>query len=187
MSKHMYTLYLIRGLPGSGKSTLGKLLAGSHSFEADDYFMKGGVYTFDPSLLPQAHESCQLHVEASVREMVPEIAVCNTFSEQWEVDPYLEMLKEYHLYTVNIIECQSDYGSVHGVPDHAVQAMKDRWCSLIVVPKELCQERLCKRVTEDASTTFKADEQEASSAIYERVNELEPDKYDGVQADTHSL
>ena len=83
------------------------------------------------------------------------------------------MLKEYHLYTVNIIECQSDYGSVHGVPDHAVQAMKDRWCSSIVVPEELYKERLCS-TKEDAHTTFKADT-------------LEPDKYDGVPADTHSV
>ena len=139
----IYTLYLIRGLPGSGKSTLGKLLAGSNNFEADDYFMSEGVYTFKPSELPNAHDFCQFQVRTSMEEMIPTIAVCNTFSEQWEVDPYLEMLKKHHLYTVNIIECQSDYGSVHGVPDEAVQAMKDRWCSSIVVPKELCQERLC--------------------------------------------
>jgi len=123
----MYTLYLIRGLPGSGKSTLGQQLAGSHSFEADDYFMKDGVYTFDPSLLPNAHASCQLHVLTSMKEMVTEIAVCNTFSEQWEVDPYLEMWKEHPIYTVNIIECQNDFGSTHGVPEQTVQDMEDRW------------------------------------------------------------
>ena len=130
----MYTLYLIRGLPGSGKSTLGKLLAGSHSFEADDYFMDEGVYTFEPSKLPDAHALCKLHVFASMKKMIPEIAVCNTFSEQWEVDPYLEMLNEHPVYTAHVIECQNDFGSLHGVPDEAYKAMKDRWCVSLTLP-----------------------------------------------------
>lgn len=54
----MTTLYLIRGIPGSGKSTFAQNL---YSFgmveaviEADDYFYTDGVYQFDPSMLGSA-------------------------------------------------------------------------------------------------------------------------------------
>lgn len=49
---------IMRGVPGSGKTTIAKLLAGEvgviHS--TDDYFYNEGVYSFDSSLLQQNHE-----------------------------------------------------------------------------------------------------------------------------------
>ena len=39
-------LYIVRGIPGSGKSTFAKSLGGTH-FEADMFFMKDGEYKFD--------------------------------------------------------------------------------------------------------------------------------------------
>jgi predicted kinase len=39
----MKELFLLRGLPGAGKSTLAKSLGGSH-MEADKYFMDKGEY-----------------------------------------------------------------------------------------------------------------------------------------------
>ena len=50
----MKNLYLLRGLPGSGKSTLSTQLGGSH-FETDKYFVgENGEYNFDPSKLKEA-------------------------------------------------------------------------------------------------------------------------------------
>ena len=40
-------LFLIRGLPGAGKSTLAKNL-GALFFEADMYFLEGNEYKFNP-------------------------------------------------------------------------------------------------------------------------------------------
>ena len=136
----MNTLYLIRGLPGSGKSTLACRLTPfsgtdcSLAFEADNYFLdENDEYCFDPRKLREAHEDCQRKVEAAMSESDPEepslfntIAVANTFSKQWEIDPYLNLAKQYG-YSVFIIECQNDFDSIHDVPEHKVKAMKERW------------------------------------------------------------
>ena len=55
-------LYLLRGIPGAGKSTLAKQLGDSH-FETDGFFMVDGEYKFDPTKLRKAHEWCQSQVE----------------------------------------------------------------------------------------------------------------------------
>ena len=51
---------VLQGVSGSGKSTFARLPRGVKTVvvSADDYFMKGGVYRFDPSKLSDAHGSC---------------------------------------------------------------------------------------------------------------------------------
>ena len=46
----MKAIYLLRGLPGAGKSTVAKRLGGEH-YEADMYFMQDGEYKFDGAKL----------------------------------------------------------------------------------------------------------------------------------------
>jgi len=60
-------LILLRGLPGSGKSTFANLLGGIH-VEADQYFIQDGEYKFDASKLKQAHNWCKLRVEHSRKQ-----------------------------------------------------------------------------------------------------------------------
>ena len=133
-------LYLIRGLPGSGKSTLAKKLVPfaftefSSAFEADDYFLDENMnYCFDSSKLKEAHQYCLDKVKDAMSRANPDdpdyvfnIAVANTFSQQWEVDPYLKLAEDYD-YSVFIIECQSNFGSVHDVSTGKIDAMKARW------------------------------------------------------------
>ena len=54
-------LVLIRGPPGSGKSTMAKVLAlvGFGHFEADMYFVVDGRYRYDASRIREAHAWCQ--------------------------------------------------------------------------------------------------------------------------------
>ena len=139
----MITLYIIRGLPGTGKSTLGKTLAPDASFAADDYFMEGDEYKFDPTKLRVAHAQCQVNVrealldgQAAVASGVPnfQVAVCNTFSKEWEWRPYAEMAKELGIryYVINLFDNDTPLDelferNVHDVPRHVFKTMYDRW------------------------------------------------------------
>ena len=131
----MSTLYIVRGLPGSGKSTLGEKLASPHevedrwhSYAADDWFTdsKTGEYNFNPTELSDAHEDCNARVRGAMMSNVETICVCNTFSQHWEVEPYLKLCESYN-YTPVVIECQNQFGNVHDVPQESIDAMRERW------------------------------------------------------------
>ena len=127
-------LYLLRGIPGAGKSTLAKQLGDSH-FETDRFFMVNGEYKFDPTKLRRAHEWCQSEVElAMINNHVTggldnsDIVVSNTFTQEWEMNVYYELAKQYD-YRVFSIIVENRHGGVneHGVPEDKLQAMKDRF------------------------------------------------------------
>ena len=86
----MKILYIVRGIPGSGKSTFANSL-GCPVFEADMYFMKDGEYKFEADKLKLAHNWCKLRVEHSMEDDLPKIAVSNTFTQEWEMEAYYKM------------------------------------------------------------------------------------------------
>ena len=133
-------LFLIRGLPGSGKSTLGEKLrynsrADSKPLAADDYFYDGdGVYQFDPSKLADAHLWCQEECEARLAAGLPSVIIANTFSCRWEIEPYLKLAKDFS-YTVTVLDLYDNglrdeelvVRNTHGVPLESIVTMRNRW------------------------------------------------------------
>lgn len=125
-------LYIVRGLPGSGKTTFAKTLGGVH-FESDQYFMVDGEYKFDVTKLKNAHSWCQTQVSnamllnytANINNV---IVVSNTFTQEWEMTPYVEMANEWG-YTVFTIIVENRHGgkNIHGVPDDKLEIMKNRF------------------------------------------------------------
>ena len=121
-------LTICRGIPGSGKSTFAKTLGGQH-YEADMYFIdEEGNYNFDGSKIKDAHKWCQSFVETDMVLEYPKIVVSNTFTQEWEMEPYFKLAKEYG-YTVFTILVENRHGGVnqHGVPEDKLQMMKDRF------------------------------------------------------------
>jgi len=127
----MRHLFLLRGLPGSGKSTVAKIISsgsGPTHYEADMYFMKNGKYEFDGSKLRNAHEWCKDMVYRDMLKGVPTIAVSNTFTQEWEMEAYYELAKE-HGYTIFslVVENRHDGQNEHGVPTDKLEQMKNRF------------------------------------------------------------
>jgi predicted ABC-type ATPase len=126
----MNHLYLIRGVPGSGKTTRAKQLVEMGKaicyIEADDYFISPtGEYIFDASKLPEAHALCQRRALA-LMQCGLNFAVSNTFTRKWEMDVYKKLAKEYR-YVVHEEIMRGEYENVHGVPEETVQRMKERF------------------------------------------------------------
>lgn len=125
----MKRIILVRGLPGSGKSTIARALylsdANMRHLEADMYHMKDGYYVFDASKIKEAHKWCQDSTEEALMEG-DSVVVSNTFTQLWEMQPYIDMAKEYGA-SLQVIECKADFGSVHNVPTDAIERMRDRW------------------------------------------------------------
>jgi predicted kinase len=123
----MKILYIVRGIPGSGKSTFANSLD-CPVFEADMYFMNDGEYKFEADKLKLAHNWCKLRVEHSMEDNFQKIAVSNTFTQEWEMEAYYEMAKQYG-YTVFSVIIENRHGGInqHGVPEDKLQMMKDRF------------------------------------------------------------
>ena len=139
---------IMRGLPGSGKSTAARALANrieasgrleggriATIVSADHYFEKSGVYRFDPSKLSQAHAECR---DAFVEAMLMGhdlIIVDNTNTQVWEFEGYLK-LALVGRYDIRIVgDPPKDDAEivkwharcVHGVPLDKMRAMAKRW------------------------------------------------------------
>lgn len=123
----MKELILLRGLPGSGKSSLAKVIGGSH-YEADMYFVSEGKYNFDVTKLKSAHEWCADRVYISMIKNVEKIVVSNTFTQEWEMENYYKLAEQYG-YRVHSIIVENRHGGVneHGVPDDKLEFMKNRF------------------------------------------------------------
>ena len=125
----MKTLYIVRGVPGSGKSTFAQSLD-CPVFEADQYFIDSetGEYKFDGSKIKLAHNWCKLRVEQSMEDDFQKISVSNTFTQEWEMDAYYELAKQYG-YRVFSLIVENRHGGVneHGVPEDKLEIMKNRF------------------------------------------------------------
>ena len=121
------TLYLIRGLPGSGKSTMARQIVAdgkaTKHFEADMWINYSDKWT--PSAAKTAHAICQHDTENALYDG-HSVVVSNTFTQLWEMQPYIDMAKQ-HGANLEIITATGDYGSIHNVPSEAVEAMRKRW------------------------------------------------------------
>lgn len=114
------TLLLLRGLPGSGKTTLARTLS-PYNICADDYVtdQRG----FQVAELQAAHKRCQEQVQKWIDEGVPLIVVHNTFVKQRDIDTYVSLAKDYRVSIVTV-ENRHNGVSVHNVPSETLAKMR---------------------------------------------------------------
>ena len=125
----MKQLMLIRGLPGSGKSTVAKLFDKALHFEADMYFLDSdGNYQFDASKIKNAHNWCRDSVMDAMKEGHPIVVVSNTFTQEWEMEVYYLLAEELGYRVISmIVENRHAGKNIHGCPDDKIEQMRNRF------------------------------------------------------------
>ena len=121
-------LYIVRGIPGSGKSTFAKTLGGQH-YEADMFFIDGnGEYKFDGSKIKLAYNWCMIQTQKAMVDDEPKIVVSNTFTQEWEMETYFKLAEEngYKVFTI-IVENRHGGVNQHGVPEDKIELMRNRF------------------------------------------------------------
>jgi predicted kinase len=123
-------LYILRGLPGSGKSTVAETLAENTKGViacADDYFMVDDVYCFDYNKLKEAHTLSKNVCELGMLNEIP-VIVSNTSTTDRELEPYMELAKKYGYMVFSLI-VENRHGGInnHNCPEHVINDMKDRF------------------------------------------------------------
>jgi predicted kinase len=121
--------YILRGVPGCGKSTVAKNLAGEHGAvcEADNYFISDydGVYRFDAKKLGLAHGWCRDITRNAMEAKRPVIVLSNTNTNPNDFASYEEMAKEFG-YTVFHLIVENRHGGTdsHNVPEISLIRME---------------------------------------------------------------
>ena len=131
-------MFIMRGLPGSGKSTLVKTIQSIYAEDAtgdfcicsaDDFFMSEGCYRFDASRLSDAHEDCQSRMKEALTSRTRTVVIDNTNVMYWEMKPYIQFADQEG-YFVILVEPKTPWRlnaevlankNTHSVPKEALE------------------------------------------------------------------
>ncbi len=128
----MNSLILLRGLPGSGKTTLAKELSENGKypiFSIDDYFiLKNGDYKFEFDKNHLAYKQCEENTKTSMQKNVSKIYIDNVFSLEWEIAPYFKLAAEYK-YQIFIITVENRHKgkNIHQISDEQIKKMAEKY------------------------------------------------------------
>ncbi|XP_054829411.1 NEDD4-binding protein 2-like 2 isoform X2 [Eublepharis macularius] len=147
LCKSQKVLVILRGLPGSGKTTLSRILLGqSHDgivFSTDDYFcQQDGCWSYNVGQLGAAHDWNQKRAKQAMDQGRSPIIIDNTNTQAWEMKPYVEAALEKN-YRVEFHEPDTwwkfdpeelEKRNKHGVSHEKIIQMLERYEYQISIP-----------------------------------------------------
>ncbi|XP_065534483.1 NEDD4-binding protein 2-like 2 [Lathamus discolor] len=139
-------LLILRGLPGSGKTTLSHVLLGQSRdgtvFSTDDYFRQQSGYTYNAAQLGDAHNWNQKRAKQAMEQGKSPVIIDNTNTQAWEMKPYVEAALEKG-YRVEFHEPDTwwkfdpeelEKRNKHGVTREKIAQMLERYEYQISIP-----------------------------------------------------
>ena len=151
IEKNERVMLIMRGLPGSGKSTFARevatealrsgLIKGVGIFSTDDYFMEDGEYLFDGAKIAEAHKWNKRRVSTACDAHVDLVVVDNTNTTAWEMSDYEDYANDSQYDIIHVTmgeeELQSDnldtyidqcdMRNTHNVPREVIAKMARRF------------------------------------------------------------
>ena len=114
-------LTVVRGVPGSGKTTWAKA-TGRLVLENDMFHMAGGKYLWDARRMKDAIAWCMETAERTLSAGM-DVVVANTFTKARHVRAY-EALAARAGAGFEVVRCEGRFGSVHAVPEATLRSME---------------------------------------------------------------
>lgn len=130
----MKVAYIMRGVPGSGKTTVAKMLANGTGAvcSTDDFFFVDGEYRFDPDQLQKNHDRNFEKFCRSLHEGAPIVICDNTNVKRWHFERYVHAAKQSGYLVVFVVMSHprpevAAKRSIHRVPALTIQLMIEGW------------------------------------------------------------
>lgn len=132
----MNTIFILRAIPGSGKSTVADFVANLATLAskssticcADDYFIqKYGYYKWSAEEIGKAHVWCQTKFKYALDNGVDVIIVANTSTKAKDVNTYHKLaVAAGYIVHVMTVENWHNGNDEHNVPEATKEAMAEQ-------------------------------------------------------------
>lgn len=127
----MKVVYILRGIPGNGKSTLAEQLVTNSKTSsviccADDYFTNlDGNYNWDAEKIGSAHKWCFNLFDENIKDQTETIIVANTSTRETDVNKYRNhAIENGYMVFVLTIENWHNGVNTHNVPNETLEKMR---------------------------------------------------------------
>lgn len=120
----MSKLIVVRGLPGSGKTTFAKSFGCFH-VENDCYHYRCGEYKFEEVRKMASINWCRSMVDIALQNGF-DVVVSNTFVKKQYIESYKKLADEYKAELV-VYRMVGKFNNVHNVPEDVKKSMADEF------------------------------------------------------------